>query len=64
MGSTLTSTVMTIFNQLTGQYANSIAGIQAGSIVLGQELFNGIALLSVGLLGINRLLRKDVDMVE
>lgn len=60
----MNSTVMTIFNQLTGQYANSIAGIQSGSIVLGKELFNCIALLSVGLLGIDRLLRKNVDMVE
>lgn len=58
------STVMTIFNQLTGQYTGSIASIQSGSIVLGKELFNCIALLSVGLLGINRLLRKNVDMVE
>jgi type IV secretion system protein TrbL len=58
------STVMTIFNQLTGQYSGSIAAIQSGSIVLGKELFNCIALLSVGLLGINRLLNKNVDMVE
>jgi P-type conjugative transfer protein TrbL len=58
------STVMTIFNQLTGQYSGSIAAIQSGSIVLGKELFNAIALLSVGLLGIHRLLSKNVDMVE
>src|SRR5271154_859570 len=60
----MNSTVMSIFNQLIGQYSSSIAGLQSGSIVLGKELFNAIALLSVGLLGINRLLRKDVDMVE
>jgi type IV secretion system protein TrbL len=63
MNSTLTSTVMAIFNQLTGQYSGSIAGIQSGSIAIGKELFNAIALLSVGLLGINRLLNKNVDMV-
>ncbi len=63
MSSTLTSTVMSIFNQLTGQYSGSIAGIQSGSIAIGKELFNAIALLSVGLLGINRLLNKNVDMV-
>ncbi len=55
---------MSIFNQLIGQYSGSIAGIQSGSIVLGKELFNAIALLSVGLLGINRLLVKNVDMVD
>jgi len=60
----MNSTVMTIFDQLTGQYSGSIAAIQSGSIMLGKELFNCIALLSVGLLGINRLLRKNVDMVE
>lgn len=60
----MNSTVMTIFNQLTGQYSGSISAIQSGSITLGKELFNGIALLSVGLLGINRLLSKNVDMVE
>ena len=60
----MNSTVMTIFNQLTGQYNGSISAIQSGSIVLGKELFNCVALLSIGLLGINRLLRKNVDMVE
>ncbi|MBF0511410.1 MAG: P-type conjugative transfer protein TrbL [Candidatus Omnitrophica bacterium] len=60
----MNSTVMTIFNQLTGQYSHSIATIQSGSIVLGKELFNAIALLSVGLLGIHHLLRKQVDMVD
>jgi len=60
----MNSTTMSIFNQLTGQYSGSIMGLQAGSIVLGKELFNSIALLSIGLLGINRLLRKDVDMTE
>jgi len=58
----MNSTVMTIFTQLTSQYTNSIANIHAGSIVLGKELFYAIALLSVGLLGINRLLNKNVDM--
>jgi type IV secretion system protein TrbL len=60
----MNTTVMTIFNQLTGQYNSSISAIHLGSIVLGKELFNCIALLSVALLGINRLLRKNVDMVE
>jgi type IV secretion system protein TrbL len=60
----MNSTVMTIFNQLIGQYSGSISAIQSGSIVLGKELFNAIALLSVGLLGINRLLRKNIDMVD
>ena len=55
---------MTIFNQLINQYTGSISNIQSGSIALGKELFNAIALLSVGLLGINHLLRKNVDMVE
>lgn len=58
------STVMSIFNQLIGQYSSSIAGIQSGSITLAKELFNAIALLSVGILGIHRLLRKNVDMVD
>ena len=60
----MNATVMTIFNQLTGQYTGSISAIQSGSITLGKELFNSIALLSVGLLGIKHLLRKNVDMVE
>ena len=53
-----------IINQLINQYTGSIANIQAGSITLGQELFNSIALISVGLLGLNQLLRKNVDIVE
>ena len=53
-----------ILNQLINQYTGSITNIQTGSIALGQELFNAIALLSVGLLGLNHLLRKNVDMVE
>jgi P-type conjugative transfer protein TrbL len=61
---TMNSTVMTIFNQLIGQYSSSIAGLQSGSIILAKELFNAIALLSVGILGINHLLRKNVDMVD
>src|SRR5580698_1177142 len=60
----MNATVMSIFNQLIGQYSGSISAIQTGSIALGRELFNAIALLSVGILGINRLLRKNVDMVE
>src|SRR5580698_193239 len=60
----MNATVMSIFNQLIGQYSGSISAIQTGSIALGRELFNCIALLSVGLLGINRLLNKNVDMVE
>jgi len=53
-----------IINQLINQYTNSIANIQTGSIALGKELFNAIALISIGLLGLNHLLKKNVDMVD
>ena len=57
------SAAVSIFNQLLGQYNGSIVSIQAGSIEIAKELFNAIALVSVAVLGINRLLVKDVDMV-
>ncbi len=53
-----------IFNQLINQYTGSITNIQSGSITLGLDLFNSMALISVGLLGLKHLLRKNVDMVE
>jgi len=53
-----------IFNQLINQYTGSISNIQSGSIAIGQELFNNIALISVAVLGLNHLLKKNVDMVE
>ncbi len=53
-----------IFNQLINQYTGSITNLQTGSIALGQDLFNSVALISVGLLGLNHLLRRNVDMVD
>lgn len=53
-----------IISQLVNQYTGSISNLQTGSITLGKELFNGMVLASVGLLGINHLLRKNVDMSE
>ena len=58
------STAVSIFNQLLGQYNGSISAIQSGSIEIAKELFNAIALVSVAVLGINRLLSKNVDMVD
>ncbi len=58
------SVAVSIFNQLLGQYNGSISAIQSGSIEIAKELFNAIALVSVAVLGINRLLSKNVDMVE
>lgn len=56
------STAVSIFNQLLGQYNGSIASIQSASIEIAKELFNAVALVSVAVLGINRLLSKSVDM--
>src|SRR5208283_2613234 len=53
-----------IINQLIDQYTGSITNIQTGSIALGRELFNAIALISVAILGLNHLLRKNVDLVD
>jgi hypothetical protein len=53
------SVAVSIFNQLLGQYNGSISAIQSGSIEIAKELFNAIALLSVAVLGINRLLNKE-----
>jgi len=53
-----------IINQLINQYTGSITNIQTGSIALGKELFNAVALISIGILGLNHLLRKNVDMVD
>ena len=58
------SVAVSIFNQLLGQYNGSISAIQSGSIAIAKELFNAIALVSVAVLGINRLLSKNIDMVE
>lgn len=58
------SVAVSIFNQLIGQYNGSISAIQAGSIEIAKELFNAVALFSVAVLGINRLLSKNVDMIE
>ena len=60
-GSTL---AVSLFNNLLSQYNGSIIGIEQGSIAIGKELFWYIALISVAVLGINRLLSKNVDMVE
>ena len=60
----MNSTSLGIFNQLINQYTGFITNLQSGSITLGQDLFNSVALLSVGLLGLNYLLKKNVDMVE
>lgn len=53
-----------IINQLINQYTGSITNLQTGSIALGRELFNAIALISIAVLGLNHLLRKNVDMVD
>lgn len=53
-----------IIDQLINQYTGSITNIQSGSIALGRELFNAIAVISVAVLGLNHLLRRKVDMVE
>ena len=53
-----------IINQLINQYSGGIANIQVGSIALGRELFNAVVLISVGMLGINHLLKRNVDMVD
>lgn len=60
-GSTL---AVSLFNNLLSQYNGSIIGIEQGSIAIGKELFWYIALISVAVLGINRLLSKNVDIVE
>jgi len=58
------STAVSIFNQLISQYDGSFNGIQQGSIAIAKELFWVLSLISVAVLGINRLLGKNVDMVE
>ncbi len=58
------SLAVSLFNQLLGQYNGSIIGIEQGSIKIGQELFFPIAAVSIAVLGINRLLSKNVDAVE
>ena len=52
------------FNTLLGQYNNSVTGIQLGSINLAKDLFFPIATVSVAVLGINRLISKNVDATE
>lgn len=58
------STAVTIFNQLMGQYNGGITLIEQGSIDIAKELFNVLATISVAVLGINRLLNRNVDAVE
>lgn len=52
------------FNTLLGQYNGSVVGIQMGSIALAKDLFFNIALVSVGVLALNRLLSKNVDATD
>ena len=52
------------FNTLLGQYNNSTTGIQLGSIAIAKELFMQVASVSVAVLGLNRLLSKNVDATD
>ena len=47
-----------IINQLINQYTGSITNIQTGSIALGKELFNAIALISIGCIGPQSFIKK------
>ena len=53
-----------ILNQVINQYTGSISNIQTGSAGIGLGLFNTIAAISIALLALNHLLRKNVDMVD
>ncbi len=53
-----------ILDQVINQYTGSISNIQSGSIGIGLGLFNTIAAISIALLALNHLLRKNVDMVD
>lgn len=53
-----------IINKLISSYTCSTTNIQAGSIAIGEELFNTFAVISIAWLGLNHLLRKNVDMVD
>ena len=53
-----------IINKLISSYTCSTTNIQAGSIAIGKGLFNAFAAISVAWLGLNHLLRKNVDMVD
>jgi type IV secretion system protein TrbL len=53
-----------ILNQVINQYTGSIPNIQSESAGIGLGLFNTIAAISIALLALNHLLRKNVDMVD
>ncbi len=53
-----------IVNQVIDQYTGSISNIQSASAGIGLGLFNTIAAISIALLALNHLLRKNVDMVD
>jgi type IV secretion system protein TrbL len=53
-----------ILSQVINQYTGSISNIQSGSASIGLGLFNTIAAISIALLALNHLLRKNVDMVD
>src|SRR5208283_602608 len=53
-----------ILNQVINQYTGSISNIQSESAGIGLGLFNTIAAISIALLALNHLLRKNVDMVD
>lgn len=53
-----------MLNDLMGQYTNAAGQIEKQSVLMGTDLFNSLALVSVGVWGVRRLLSRQQDLAE
>jgi len=53
-----------MLNDLMGQYQTATGQIQSQSVLVGTDLFNSLALVSVGVWGVRRLLNRQQDLAE
>ncbi len=58
------STSVGVLNALLGQYSTGANQIEAQSINLAKDIFNGLVLISFGVWFVKRLLNRNVDQVE
>src|ERR1039457_5903858 len=53
-----------MLNDLMGQYQTAAGQIQSQSVLIGTDLFNSLALFSMGVWGVRRLLNRQQDLAE
>lgn len=53
-----------ILNDLLGQYQTATGQIESQSVLVATDIFNSLALVSIGVWGVRRLLNRNQDMAE